>query len=119
VHLARCRAQRGNEKQAVELLDDVLARYPYDAPALLERGRLALRADQPERAEDFLGKAVRADPSDHESHYQLYLCLTQIGRADEAHKVHERMTQLEADAKAVRDIMGSKLAQAPTDPALY
>ncbi len=119
VHLARCRAQLGDEQRAVELLDGVLARYPYYAPALVERGRLALRADQPERAEAFLRKAVRADPSDHESHYQLYLCLTQMGRTDDARSVHARMMQLEADAKAVRDIMVSKLAQAPTDPALY
>ncbi|MBI1918421.1 MAG: tetratricopeptide repeat protein [Planctomycetes bacterium] len=119
VHLARCLAQLGNDKRAVELLDGVLARYPYDPSALVERGRLALRAEQPERAEDFLRKAVRADPSDHESHYQLYLCLTQTGRTEEARRVHADMTQLETDAKVVRDIMLSKHGQAPTDPAAY
>jgi tetratricopeptide (TPR) repeat protein len=119
VHLARCRAQLGGEKRAVELLDEVLARYPYYPSALMERGRLTLRAGQPERAEDFLRKAVRADPSDHDAHYQLYLCLEQLGRANDARLVHARLTQLETDGKAVRDLLLAKPGSVPADPALY
>src|SRR5262245_42932662 len=119
VSLALCRIQAGDDKQAAELLDRVLARFPAYTPALVERGRLALRASQPEQGVVWLQKAVRIDPSDYEAHYHLYLCLEASNQPEEAHAVQVRMTQVDADMRALRDVLLGKETRSPTDPSFY
>jgi tetratricopeptide (TPR) repeat protein len=119
VSLALCRSQSGDDKQAAELLDGVLARFPASTPALVARGRLALQASQPEQGAAWLRKAVRIDPSDYEAHYHLYQCLKASNQAEEAQAVQVRMTQVDADMRALRDVLLGKETRSPTDPSYY
>jgi predicted Zn-dependent protease len=62
--LATCHAEAGRRKEARELLDRLLAADPNRAPALMERGRLALEMENPAEAEPWLQKALAHNPSD-------------------------------------------------------
>jgi tetratricopeptide (TPR) repeat protein len=117
--LARCLDLLGRGEEATPLLDDVLARQPDLAPALLERGKLALRAGDLDMARDLLQKACERDPGSYDACYQLHLCLKQLGRDAEARAALERMNQLQQDILRMRDITRNALFERPNDAALH
>jgi tetratricopeptide (TPR) repeat protein len=118
VRLARCRDMLGQSEEAVKTLDAVLARQPHYAPALAERGRLALRSGQPVEAETWLREASTLAPTDYQVRYQLQLCLTQQGKTAEADEVLKRMKQMEDDNERLHVITTRLLSNSPRDPAL-
>ncbi len=117
-HLARCRAQVGHTEEAVGLLDGVLARFPHFAPALSERGKLALQEGDLPRAEACLREAVEQVPDDVQGLYQLRLCLSRQGKTEEAGKADARLRQLEKDLKRIQQIVQGEMQQAPHSAAL-
>jgi tetratricopeptide (TPR) repeat protein len=119
VHLARSRDRQGQMEEAEKILDAVLARHPNLAAALAERGKLAQRARQTEEAERYLRKAVQLEPGDHQANYQLWLCLDQNGKAEEARKVWDHMDQITEDMRVIQDIAATKMQRTPHDPALH
>src|SRR5262249_22462018 len=62
--LARCLAGRGHTRQAIELLDQVIARHPHGWQALAERGWLAVQLDRPAEGEPFFRRAEVCAPPD-------------------------------------------------------
>ncbi|HZY89373.1 MAG TPA: tetratricopeptide repeat protein [Gemmataceae bacterium] len=118
VYLARAHAQQGEPAEAVRLLDGVLAREPQFGPALAERGRLALQAGELEKAEGLLREAVGRDPGDYQSHYQLYQCLSRLGKADEMREQGRRLKRVEDDLDRIQKIVTRDLERRPHDPAL-
>jgi tetratricopeptide (TPR) repeat protein len=119
VRLARCLDLLARPDDAAQVLDGVLARHPNLPTALLDRGRLAVRAGDLERAEAWLQEACARDPANHEAHYQLFLCLKQRGKTAEVAEVRERMNRIEKDSNRLREISTTDLPQRPTDPALH
>jgi predicted Zn-dependent protease len=117
VRLARCRDQLGEAAEAVKILDGVLARQPDFAPALMERGRLALQSGQLPEAEAWLREACRLGPTDYQARYQLQLCLNRQGKTAEADEVLARMKQMEDDTERLHEIT-KLLERSPHDPAL-
>jgi tetratricopeptide (TPR) repeat protein len=117
VRLARCRDQLGETGEAVKILDTVLARQPHFAPALMERGRLALQSSQLPEAEAWLREACRLGPTDYQARYQLQLCLNRQGKTTEADEVLTRMKQMEDDTERLHEIT-KLLERSPHDPAL-
>jgi tetratricopeptide (TPR) repeat protein len=121
--LAQCRLQQFRDKDARQLLDELLAEAPDDGTALRERGKLALvdaelaKADRrlrPQKqsaktgtetdaeltkAERLLRRAVAVQPYDREAAFQLSVCLSRLGKAEEADKYQKRVKQMEADLK--------------------
>jgi tetratricopeptide (TPR) repeat protein len=118
VRLAACLAQVNRQREAEQVLDDLIARDPSYAPALFERGQLAARAGQLDRAERLLRTACSLRPGDYQAHYQLYLCLGQGGKADEAGEVLKRLEQLKEDHARIREIVTAQMQRAPRDPNL-
>jgi predicted Zn-dependent protease len=119
VSLARCRDLLGQEAEAERLLDGVLARQPDFAPALAERGKLAMRDGQLAEAERLLRAAAAQDSGDFQLHYRLYQCLVQNGKTDEAQEERARLRQLEADLRRINEIMTRQMQQTPHDAALH
>lgn len=115
--LARCRRQQGQLKEAGRLLDELTSRHP-NAAILLERGRLALNAADPEDAERWLRKAAAQAPCDRETRFALYECLKQRGKEDEARECFAILERLDADLKRI-DWLTRQMQQTPYDPALY
>ncbi len=119
VHLARVRAQMGHTKEAETLLDEALAQRPDFAPALAERGKLALQDGRTDEAEHWLQRAVALEPGDLPSRYQLALCLERNDKSEEARQEQARLRALEADAQRLQEISTVKMQQDPHNADLH
>ncbi len=119
VRLARCLDLLGRQGEAESYLDEVLDLQPELAPALLERGKLALRAGEPEKAEAFLQRACALAPGDYPAHYQLLQCLRQRGKTAEVQAVRKHLSQIEEDLTRLRDIATRQMSRTPHDPSLH
>jgi Tfp pilus assembly protein PilF len=117
--LARCRAQLGEAAEAQALLDEALVAMPGYIPALEERALLAMRTGQTRDAERWLREVTQLAPGSYQSHYQLYLCLQQNGKQDEARVVHTRAKQIEADSRRFTEIIRDRMQRSPHDPDLH
>jgi tetratricopeptide (TPR) repeat protein len=116
VYLARCQDQLGQQAEAERILDEILKTRPAFAPALFERGKLALRARELDRAEELLERASRLDPSDLQIQYQLYVCLSHAGKTERAKEVNARLKQIEEDLRQLQEITLGKMDRFPDDP---
>ncbi len=107
----------GRGADACRLLDDWLASRPTDAPALAERGRLALDEEATEKGVALLRRAVALAPYLRDANYTLYLYLNKEGKTAEAEACQERMRQ----AKKAREelaLLTQRSQAAPDDPDL-
>jgi tetratricopeptide (TPR) repeat protein len=119
VNLAVCHKNLGENDEARRLLDRVLAADPNNPGALVERGILEIELGNPGGAESWLRHAIREDPSNHEAHYQLFLCLTQqTGRTADAEKQRRKMSQMDADLRRLFEIVRTEMDRRHRDPAL-
>jgi Tfp pilus assembly protein PilF len=119
VLLARIEDREGHSEEAERILEGVLAHQPNFAPALLDRGILALRAGQFAQAENYLREAVQLDPSDYQAHDRLAFCLEQVGKAAEADKEREHIRQMEKDLRDIQDLAKGQLERTPHDAKLH
>jgi tetratricopeptide (TPR) repeat protein len=119
VHLARARAQMGQTEEAENLLREALSLRPQFAPALAERGKLALLEGRTDEAEQWLRQAIALEPGDTPARYQLSLCLERNGKTDEARQEQARLRELEADAERLQEISAVKMQQDPHNADLH
>jgi predicted Zn-dependent protease len=119
VYLALIQDRQGHGEEAERILDAVLARHPLFGPALLERGKLALRAGQFAAAEKYLREAVQQDPSNFQAHDRLAFCLEQNGKLAEVDKEREHMKQMEQDLFEIEAVAKGQLEQTPHNADLH
>jgi Tfp pilus assembly protein PilF len=117
VNLAQCRLEQGRVGEARALLDEVLATHPAEAPAFLERGKLALSDGQPEQSEVWLRRAVALQPSSLPANYSLFLCLSRQGKIAEAEQCRAGLRSLEADYKRLEMLL-RRAGEEPLNAAL-
>jgi tetratricopeptide (TPR) repeat protein len=103
--LAACRRCLGQHDEAFDLLEQLLQAAPNLAPALAERGRLALDMGQPAEAELWLRRALAIETNNSETAYSLFTCLSQQGKSKEADEVNARLHQLQVKEARVRDLL--------------
>jgi tetratricopeptide (TPR) repeat protein len=113
---ARCLRAQGQPEQAVQVLDQVLARQPEHAAALALRAQMAFDSGQYEGARGLLVRASAADPGNRQPFYTLSLCLKRLNRPQEAKAVEARMAKLEADLRRV-DTLVRHVNERPNDVA--
>jgi predicted Zn-dependent protease len=118
VLLARCLDQMGQQDEAEHLLDEVLARSPHFAPAVAERGQLALRQGQLDQAENWLRESTSQNTRNRQLHYQLIQCLYRQGKRAAAEEELRQLKQLEAKTQRL-EIAKEKMLERPQDPILY
>src|SRR5204862_5361221 len=99
VNLARCYDQIGRQDEAAELVDNVLSHYPRFAPALYQRGLLAVRMGEWTAAEKWLRQACELEPGDYRAHYQLSQCLEHQGKEADARALLPKLDQIDADLR--------------------
>jgi tetratricopeptide (TPR) repeat protein len=120
--LARCLDLRGEQERAEETLDELLARSPRFAPALVERAKLAMRSASPAalaRAEEWLRQAVASSPSDYQAVYQFGLCLRLRKKGAEAKALQPVLKRIEADNKRLQQIATGEMSLNPHRAALH
>jgi tetratricopeptide (TPR) repeat protein len=116
--LARCRELQGNRQDAEDLLDEAITLHPAYGPALMQRGILALRQGRLAEAEKWLRKASVVGLGDYQTHHHLAACLRQEGKLQEAKHIDNRLKQIEADQKRLREIVARDMPADPHNPAL-
>jgi tetratricopeptide (TPR) repeat protein len=116
--LAGCLAQLNRQEEAFRLLEEVLTQQPDYAPALAERGRLALQANHLVQAEKDLRQACEVEPGLIQTRYQLYRCLVALGRKAEAAKQLVHLKHTEQDLQRIKEIVETEIPRNPNDPAL-
>src|SRR5205807_895695 len=97
VGLAHCDHDQHRLDEARRLLDGLLAEQPDHVPALVERGRLALRLGQPAAAAEWFGRATERAPYDREALRLRYQSLRAQRRDSAAEESLARLNQLEAE----------------------
>lgn len=107
----------GRGRNACRLLDDWLATHPSDAPALAERGRLALDEGATEQGVALLDRAVALAPYMRDANYTLYLYLNKEGKTAEAEACQQRIEQGKK-ARAELALLTERSQAAPDDPDL-
>jgi predicted Zn-dependent protease len=115
VALARCERQLGKFEDAERLLSEILDTHPHHCLALSEKGMVFLAANNPKQAEELLRRAIQYGPQDRQVLYNLYQCLEQIDKKEEAAKVKARLKQNEDDLKRMTQVMQNVLKR-PHDP---
>ncbi len=80
--LAHCYQEQAQNKLATELVDKLLAVRPDSVEGLVERGRLALRAKEPQAAERWLRQALERRPQDADANLVLKLALQAQQKVD-------------------------------------
>jgi predicted Zn-dependent protease len=119
--LAQAYRTIGEPEKVAPILDTLLAKYPDDVQALLERGALLLEEGQAAEAEGWLRKAVAADPTFAMCHHQLARALEHQGGPKEAEAKRYRVLakKAEADTKRLAEIAKRELSLQPNNPDLY
>jgi Tfp pilus assembly protein PilF len=113
--LVQCRRALGQTEEAHQLLDQLLASHPRSCDALIERGMLALSENHPAEAESWLRQALAIEPYSRVANYQLFLCLEQLGKKEEAQKVKAKVEKIAEDLQLLADATAHVMA-APGDP---
>lgn len=113
--LARCYRLLGRFDEALSLLEPLTVEYPQDGRVLGELGRAAVAADRLREAEDWLRRAVAAEPANHVLNYDLARCLQQREKQPEAEHFFRRSEEIRADVKRLAEAAGQAM-QAPADP---
>ena len=119
VSIARCQNMVGEEQQARETLDAVLAEHPKHGLALRTRGQLALRSGQAGEAEKWLREAVRLLPDDYQASWSLYQALQAQHRDADAKAQLARAEQLKERLERLAEISTRQMSARPHDPALH
>jgi len=112
IGLGRALMKLGRQEEAEKLLDVLARKYPYDAPVLLERGKVVL--DNPAAAEPWLRRAAERAPGDYQAQYTLFLCLQRKGDEAGAREVKKKVDQLSAGRKLMSDF-SEQLKRNPYD----
>lgn len=115
--LAQCSVELGKAEKAREQLLSVPTEED-SADAHYVRGLVEMRSNQPEKAEPHLRRALARDRGHFDACYNLMLCLTRLGRADEASEMKARVEQIEADQKRLIAITTREMGASPSNPDL-
>jgi tetratricopeptide (TPR) repeat protein len=116
VNLARCCMELDRPQDARQALSEALDHDPTDQPALVVSAQLALQAGESEQAEKLVRRALAVDPYEREANFLLSQCLRQCGKIAEADQQAAKFKRIDADWRAVHEIVTVKMPKAPHDP---
>jgi tetratricopeptide (TPR) repeat protein len=92
--LGQCRYLQGRLAEARQLLEPAVERLPNDPALLVCLAKLELQEKHPKKAEEWLRRVLKIDPTDIEARYQLVKALGLQGRDREA---KEALVEFEKD----------------------
>lgn len=104
--------------EAGRILDDLLTRFPDDAPFLFERGKLALQSGDTAQAERWLRKAAALTPWEYEIQYNLLQSLRQQGKLKDADLVEKTVRRLEESSQRLHEL-DQRLKKEPYNLSLH
>jgi tetratricopeptide (TPR) repeat protein len=114
VSLARIKRAGGAEEgveEARKLLAATLAKNPRHAQALSESGMLELDAGRNTEAEPLLREALKLNPTDRPTLYNLTVCLERLGKKQEARELTARLAKRDAELKRLGPLTAEVMKQ--------
>lgn len=104
--------KNGQQDRAVEFLDSVVARYPNNIDALIQRSRVYIAARDISTAQTTLEKAVALQPANPAPRMALLEVLIGTDQIDAAiAEARDALAKSEVDAPAIRLVLATQLAQ--------
>jgi tetratricopeptide (TPR) repeat protein len=119
VPMARCYNMLDRREQARQTLDAVLEAHPDHKLALRTRGQFALADRQPDRAEQYLLRAVAVWPDDYQTNWLLKQALQEQNKTEAAAARLQIAEEIRKRAERLGELRGRKLSEQPLDPALH
>jgi tetratricopeptide (TPR) repeat protein len=114
--LGQCRFLQGQSTEARKLMEAAVGELPDDSALLVHLAKLELQEDRPARAEEWLRKALKADPSDPEAQFTLATCLQHQGRRREADEALARYKKTKALLDRANGLLRDEARQPSNDP---
>ena len=114
---AECHVGLGKPAEAQVLLDNALELYQDNVDLYRLRAKLHIEAKEYAQAVGLLEQALRTDPHDYESRYQLVVALRRLGRKEEADKQQRINDEVLLDIKE-RDLLSREAMNKPWDASL-
>jgi tetratricopeptide (TPR) repeat protein len=115
---ARSQYDLGERQEAIGLLEVALQHHPDDGPALRERARIALAAEQFVEAEQWYRRTLDVLPNNYEARWGLYQSLQSQEKTAEADAELAKAQQLKNSYERIHEIQTNEMTKRPTDPAL-
>ena len=119
IALAACQYDVGDREAAKQTVVQLLAAEPYHVGGLILGGKLALEDERYEQAEEQLRLAVRLEPTNYQSYFNLYQTLKQMRKEKEASEIAVKMKAIERDTRRLHEIFTAELAKTPKSANLY
>jgi len=116
---ARSEYDLGRRDDAVRLLDEVVGKHPDYGPALRERGRVALAAEQFADAERWYRQALETMPFNYEVNWGLQQALRGLGQTAKAEEQLAVAQQLKDRIERIHEIRTHEMTLHPRDAALH
>jgi tetratricopeptide (TPR) repeat protein/SAM-dependent methyltransferase len=111
--------QAGELREAERAYRAVLAREPGHVKSLNLLGLLSHQTGRNDAAADLIGQAIALQGDNPESHYNLAVVLTTLGRLGDAIAPYQRAIALRPDyAEAIMNLGNARMQQGDTDAAL-
>jgi type IV pilus assembly protein PilF len=114
--MGECRFLQGDLPEARRLLEAALEQLPDDSSALLHMAKLEMQAKRPARAESWLRRALKVDPTDTEAEFTLVAALQAQGRWDEAKAALAQHKKDTALLKRVARVLQQEAENPSSDP---
>jgi tetratricopeptide (TPR) repeat protein len=111
--MGQCRLLQGKRKEARPLLEAAVEHLPNDAPLLISLAKLELDEERPAKAEQYLRRLLKVDPTDTEAQYVLVTSLRLQGRRKEAEAALEQYEKDKALVKRANRLLQEE-AERPT-----
>jgi tetratricopeptide (TPR) repeat protein len=115
--LVRCLQLLNRLEEARRVLDRLLLQKPVPAPVLTEKGKLALSLGETAEAEKWLRQSFALAPHDRDTNFQLYRCLEQSGKEEEAKAFFATFQRIERDQDRLQDLF-REMQKKPRDLSL-
>lgn len=112
----QCKLLLGELDEARRLMEAALVKMPKDAPLLVALARLELSAGDPAKAEQYLGRVLKADPADVEAQFTLISALQLQGKHEEGKAARARYDQVKALLERANDLLEGEAQNPTTDP---
>jgi tetratricopeptide (TPR) repeat protein len=117
--LARCQRELGHTEEAIQILEEILAREPKNAEALRQRGNIALDGGDPLAAERWLSTALEQNPYDPSAIYSYEQALERCGKTTEAREQLAKLGLLRKDMQRAEEITTNLLGRDPDNADLH
>lgn len=116
----RCCYLRGETNEARRLLEGAVKKRPEDTNVLITLAKLEMLEDRPAEAEQWVRRAMKADPTDAEAQHTFVAILQHQGRQEEAAAAELECEKNKATLRQVARLLQEQAIHPATDPnALY